>query len=268
GSGSSSYGIRTVAVTTDTPANYGLRVQAGGSGITDNYGVYIDNTSGGDYNYPIYQAGTTGTNVFNADTLLDGGAMLTSPYGGFGRFVNHLAYSEMFNQASWTKSGVTVSADATAAPDGPTSADRIDDDGAVGGGYVSQNETMADAGEEWVFSVWIKDNNTSGDISIEIDDNGSGSSTTLDIDPPTEWKRYWLTHTGTTGATQMTVIINHTTSLSDQFYVWGAQFEDFSTPGVYISTYNTAFTNTHYGLSLEGSDNIVLGKYARTDNAT
>lgn len=184
--------------------------------------------------------------------LLEGG-YFTSPFGGFGRYENHLGRSEEFNSASWTKTGgVTVTADATAAPDGATTADQITDD-ATGGGTIENQGITAGASEDWTFSVWIKDNDTTGNISIEIKDDQAGTTTTT-IDPTTSWRRYSVTHNTNASTTAVDAIINHDSTASNSFYAWGAQFEQQSGPGVYVRTKASTINTTQRGLVAQASD--------------
>ena len=53
-----------------------------------------------------------------------------------------LTYSEQFDNAAWTKSAGTISANAYTAPDGTTTADKIVKDGTNSASYVQQTATM------------------------------------------------------------------------------------------------------------------------------
>ena len=53
----------------DPTTIYGVAIQNfGNAGTTTSYGLYIADQTGSSNNYPIYQAGATGTNYFNAST--------------------------------------------------------------------------------------------------------------------------------------------------------------------------------------------------------
>jgi len=67
---------------------------------------------------------------------------------------NLLLYSEQFDNAAWNKSNVTVNANATTAPDGTMTAERITPTGA-GLSFVTQGVTGI-VGVEYTFSVYAK----------------------------------------------------------------------------------------------------------------
>jgi hypothetical protein len=172
----------------------------------------------------------------SGDIELFNGQILT-PFGGLGKEENWLNYSNSFDNAGWTKTGVSVSADSTAAPDFILTADSISDDATAGGTVTQTTIAAASAGKTYTFSVWLKDNNTTGNVSIKITDNGSTpASTSRSIDPPSGWQRFSVTHTASAGTTTLTATIDHTGGASTSFYAWGAQIELGSSPGVYFST--------------------------------
>ncbi|MCG2709112.1 MAG: carbohydrate binding domain-containing protein, partial [Thermodesulfovibrionales bacterium] len=188
-----------------------------------------------------------GVSSFQKDIFVEAG-ILASPYGGFGAYQNLLSRSEELNDSAWTKTGVSINVTQVTAPDGATTADQIDDD-ITGGGTVTQTKTGLTAGDTYTFSIWLKDSNTIGNISIQLQDNGTTpASTTTTIDPTTSWKRYSVTHTLSAGSTQLQAIINHDSAASDAFYAWGAQLEKSTTPGVYVQTESTAVSTASRGL--------------------
>ncbi|MBI2644291.1 MAG: hypothetical protein HYW95_02140 [Candidatus Wildermuthbacteria bacterium] len=207
-----------------------LAVNAGDSYFGGNVGIGTTN--------PEVELTLADTNDF----LMHGGTLMT-PLGGFGRLENQANNSEAIG--SWTLTGVTVTNNAIAAPNGMLYADRVNHTSA--NGTASQIETDADASETWTFSIWIKNNNVAAGttISIDLTDNGSSpATTTTTITLPTNWRRYWVTHTGSTGTTQMTLNINASSTADDSFYAWGAQFEQASSPGPYIPNTSTSDFST------------------------
>jgi len=65
-------------------------------------------------------------------------------------------YSEQFDNAAWTKARATVTANAIAAPDGATTADKLVEDGsAAQSHYVTQTVSFV-AGSTYAFSVFAK----------------------------------------------------------------------------------------------------------------
>ena len=67
---------------------------------------------------------------------------------------NLLTYSEEFDNAAWTKSSATVTADDTTAPDGTTTADLIATSSS--GGLIYQDTTITDA-NNFTFSIYLKE---------------------------------------------------------------------------------------------------------------
>ena len=108
---------------------------------------------------------------------------------------NLIAWSEQFEQATWSKSGATVSIDATVAPDSTTTADLITADGSFGIWHqVSLAGTVKiPATDLYTQSVyikagtgrWVRSSNAGGEIYVNFDviDGVVGFSGTLAINP-------------------------------------------------------------------------------------
>lgn len=69
--------------------------------------------------------------------------------------VNLLTYSEQFDNAAWTKTGATVSANATAAPDGTTTADKLVENTATATHQIAQGANVV-SGTSYTVSVYAK----------------------------------------------------------------------------------------------------------------
>jgi len=69
---------------------------------------------------------------------------------------NLLTYSAQLDNAIWSKVALTVSADATAAPDGTTTADKIVESNISSGRYIVSSSTAMTAGVTYVGSVYAK----------------------------------------------------------------------------------------------------------------
>lgn len=69
--------------------------------------------------------------------------------------INRILYSEDFSNANWAKTGVTVSANATVAPDGNTTADALVEDGATSLHIAQQFFTFTTA-TAYTISLFIK----------------------------------------------------------------------------------------------------------------
>lgn len=137
---------------------------------------------------------------------------------------NRCLRSEAFDNASWTKSNVTVAADAVAAPDGTTTADTLTATSANGTVLQSVTETAV----SWTFSVWLKRKTGSGNIQIQLD-----GSTYVTKAVTTEWQRFSVTQTGGAGATSLGIKI---VTSGDAVWAWGAQAEIGSSALSYLPT--------------------------------
>ena len=82
-----------------------------------------------------FDSAITSTRMSNATMVDSDGLLKWAPH-------NLLTYSEDFSNAAWTKSDITVSANAAAAPDGTTTADLLTE-GSAGTAQVGQTATVA-----------------------------------------------------------------------------------------------------------------------------
>jgi hypothetical protein len=97
---------------------------------------------------------------------------------------NALTYSEAFDNAAWTKTNTTITANPSPganAPDGTDTADEIVEDSTASSPHaVVQSYTRASVAEFWTGSISFKEN-TSQRIALRIDD-GAGNSATAYFD--------------------------------------------------------------------------------------
>lgn len=181
-------------------------------------------------------------------------------------------FSEEIDNAYWTKTNSTVTADSVAAPDSNTTADSLLETSATGehGFHVDINAVDMTANAH-SFSIFVKTNQRSR-VSLELSDTaankvvatadltaksinhssfGSSSSAAAKI---TELANGWFRiavsgKTGVSGTHRFAVKILDDTG-SDSFsgdtakglYVWGSQIEIGSKPSSYIPTYDATVT--------------------------
>jgi hypothetical protein len=74
--------------------------------------------------------------------------------------VNLLTYSEQFDNAAWSKTGATVTANSTTSPDGTVDADTLTEDTSTGDHRTFQSVTVANA-TAYAYSVYLKPNGRS-----------------------------------------------------------------------------------------------------------
>jgi len=177
---------------------------------------------------------------------------------------NLLTYSEQFDNAAWSKANSSVTANATVAPDGTTTADKLVENTANANHLVSWSTTLlagvtytlsayAKAGERtqlvlqtgnvanWASSVLTIFNLNTGTIAL-----GSGTITPVGSD----WYRCSITATfgaaNATGSIQIMTgaggAVTYTGDGTSGVYIWGAQIEAASTS----STYQRVVTATDY----------------------
>jgi hypothetical protein len=179
---------------------------------------------------------------------------------------NLITYSEQFDNAAWSKTGASISADATIAPDGLTSADAVTEDS----GGISEHkviQSMTTIAGEIAFTVFVKKKDGGRDwFFIREGINGSLTNSFYNIEDGTlgaigsgkigsienagnGWFRVALTQTATAqtsnlsfGIAESDGIFNYTGDGTSGVYIWGAQLEQGSSPTSYIPTTGTQVT--------------------------
>ena len=151
--------------------------------------------------------------------------------------VNLLTYSEQFDNAAWTKgSGVSVSANSEAAPDGTITADQVTF--ATGGGteFLRALPTMT-VNTTYTFSVYAR--LVSGGATFTVDYGNVGVSGSLT--PTSVWQRFSYTFTFT-GASSW---VDIQASAGCTIAFWGADLR-VTNDGVGIPAYQRVNAATDY----------------------
>jgi hypothetical protein len=210
---------------------------------------------------------------------------------------NLLLRSEEFDNASWGKNNVTVTANVAIAPDGTTTADKlIADNGiAVGSTRLTQSITKAAAATTYTLSVFAKTgdvgtgslqlvavdsasivNNagatfstTLGTITVAAAPNGLFSAASATITPfANDWYRCTLTFTTSIETSIQARLLSRLPAPGDGtsgIYLWGAQLEAGAFPTSYIPTTTATVTRSADVASISGSN---FSSWYRQDEGT
>lgn len=234
-----------------------------------------------------------------AITPANGGSTLTCDTGGpFGYLAegartNLCLQSQTFG-TTWSAGGNSIVSDAVAAPDGTTTADRLQETAASSTHLTTQAITTGNA--QYTFSVYLKDggrtyafvamsDNTTGNVYVYVNlstgaitqaaaATGSWTSPSATITAlPNSW--YKVTITGTAGAgTQVVCRVGNDNTgtggenansyagdITKGCYAWGAQLEAAPFASTYIPTTTVSVTRNTDDLrySSTGNANLTVG---------
>jgi hypothetical protein len=216
-----------------------------------------------DLNFALGSFGVNGGSVSSL-ALLSGftftRASLAMGYDATGKLTygpnNQAPQSQTFDNASWTKSNATVTANAVTAPDGTATADKLVEAATVGAHYVGQ--TLAPVGVPAVASVYAKAGERT-QLAIQLGSssvgyfnlsNGtvvSGASAGIS-DAGNGWYRCWVSGTPSNQNfllyTAVAGAASYTGDGTSGIYLWGAQLEAVTyqtTPSTYYPTTSAAY---------------------------
>ena len=178
---------------------------------------------------------------------------------------NLLEYTESFDNSAWVKTGASVTANDTTAPDGTTTADKLIQNSSAGFHYINRayavsdytlitNSIHAKAGE-YNYLYIFGNNHTTGSSSGTVVNLTNGTIVTNGHDAVVEskgngWYRVSTKHYKTSSLTLNTYVTQTSSPASEAgdgtsgIYIWGAQLEEASTASSYqpiLSTFANAF---------------------------
>lgn len=192
-------------------------------------------------------------------------------------FQNMILQSQTLDNASWTKTRATISANSTTAPDGTTTADTLIEDNTAGNTHLMTQAftvSAADIGKKFCGSIYVKAAAGTRRLSLSLSDNTTGDAGCL-FDPATgtvvlgalsagSWTNigytvspvagvtgwYRVTASGMLGASTTSVLLrclldNYTSTsyngdAASGLYLWGASVSRGTNPGMYQVTVASA----------------------------
>jgi hypothetical protein len=132
---------------------------------------------------------------------------------------NLLQYSEDLTHAIWTPlNEVTITANASIAPNGTTTADRLQ---GTGSSWFFAQQKALTSGVSHTISAYVKSNTGSSQTFSLF---GCGSLVSSDFTATTQWQRFEFTFTSTTDITHG--IARNSSNATADLLVWGAQLNE------------------------------------------
>jgi hypothetical protein len=155
---------------------------------------------------------STGT-IVNSDGLIE-----QVPY-------NLATYSEQFDNAAWSKTGVTVTANSITSPSGDMNADTL----AFGtsGNEIVQSVSGLTVGQDYTLSIYLKV--ASGTTTMSF---GNISYVTPSITVTSEWQRFTVTQSAASATRYPKLVCTESVNV----YAYGAQLNSGSTAKTYYPT--------------------------------
>jgi hypothetical protein len=204
---------------------------------------------------------------------------------------NALLQSQTFDNASWSKTNLTVTANAIAAPDGTMTADLVE---ATTTASTALYQAATATASSYSFSFYLKKSSTSicsfllqditavatllaGTFNLDtgVATFSSGTGTVSMIALADGWFRCVGSYTGTaTAGNVLRNWINFTGSsysAGTGFYLWGAQLEPSASVGTYVPTTSAAagaLRRGDRGVLIEGARTNLVLQSQTLDNAS
>jgi len=163
---------------------------------------------------------------------------------------NVMLWSSSFDNAAWSNvSQVTTTANASTAPDGTMTADRLQ---CTGSNWFFAQPIFLTSGVSYTISMYVKSNTGSSQTFRLF---GCNSLTSSNLTATNEWQRFEFTFTST--ADFVHGIARNSSNDTADLLVWGAQLEAGSYPTSYIPTTSASVTRNADVVSKTGISSLI-----------
>jgi hypothetical protein len=214
-------------------------------------------------------SGANATVTSVADATVGDAWFITEGYRKFiASIYNRVNYSEQFDNAYWTKTGSTVTANQTVAPDGTTTADKMIEDTSNGAHLITIASSFLQNSTAYSFSVHLKAGSTTRNAALRFVTNSTNHVLKVNLQDGSTistggtlaassvksvgngWYRVSITVTAASSGThnlQIRMIDSTSSNISYQgvaashMFVWGAQVETAAAPTNYQRVVADAF---------------------------
>lgn len=183
--------------------------------------------------------------------------------GGCGKLLlepqrtNLALFSEQFDNAAWSKTSLTVTANAGISPDGYQNADLLTP--TATDSYLRRLTLSFTSGTTYTASIYLKSNTGSSfENIIRLRENSGAQDLIKSITVTAEWSRFDITLTANTTSTYTLWIGGTSTwSTGENLFAWGAQVEAGAYATSYIPTLASSVTRVADAASKTGITNLI-----------
>lgn len=206
------------------PHGKGARVTLGLRLASNTALVYFDVQRGRFETELVFDGWLLGTLVLTCDVHARGDDLTVT---------NLLAYSDRYDDATWTKTSVTVTANATAGPDGSTTADTLAPTAADSALYQSVGVTASTA---YALSFWLRSTGADRSLTIGVYDAVGAAIATQAVTVTGTWTQHTvLCNSGANTTLRAQIGGGSSWSTGEDVYAWGAVLEPgTAASGVYL----------------------------------